>query len=401
MANILVSGAGIAGPTIALWLARSGNTVTVIERADDLRLGGQAVDLRGAGRTVIERAGLMPAVTRVRLQQQGMSWVDRRGRVRARMGVDAFGGEGFISEVEVLRGDLAEVLYQATRDGVAYVFGDSITALSQDEDGVDVTFERTAPRRFDLVVGADGLGSVVRRLAFGEGGKKSLGCLIAWFTAPDPGDLDGWYAMHLPGGGRVASIRPGRLAGEAKASLGLRVDPADALPTRRDDQRALLRRRFEGCGWRVPELLAAMETATDFSFSEIGQLHLPSWSSGRVALIGDAGASPSPLTGLGTSVALVQAYVLAGELTAAGGDHRRAFDRWEQLCRPYVASAQDLPPGGAAGFAPKSQLAITMQLLSMRMAQRWPVRPLLEKQFNKAADLRLPIYASLTGASPR
>lgn len=393
MVNILVSGAGIAGPTLAFWLARAGHSVTVVERAVDLRLGGQAVDLRGAGRTVVERMGLMAAVREVTLQQRGMSWVDERGRVLATMGVEAFGGEGFISEIEVLRGDLAQVLYDATRDDVEYVFGDSVTELAQDEAGVDVVFERLAPRRFDLVVGADGLGSIVRRLVFGDQGRQSLGCLIAWFTAPDPGDLDGWDAMYLAGRGRVASIRPGRVPGEAKASLGLRVDPG-GVPGQRSEQQRLLRERFAGAGWRVPSLLEAMEAAADFSLAEIGQLHLPSWSSGRVALIGDAGASPSPLTGLGTSVALVQAYVLAGEL-AGGGDHREAFARWEEICRPYVTAAQELPPGGASGFAPHSTLMIKLQILSMRMATHWPVRPLLEKQFGKAADLVLPRYADL------
>ena len=253
------------------------------------------------------------------------------------MGVDAFGGEGFISEIEILRGDLAQLLFEATRDEVDYVFGDTITELSQDEHGVDVAFAHRAPARFDLVVGADGLSSIVRRLAFGEAGKRPLGCLIAWFTAPDPGDLDGWYEMYLPSRGRVASIRPGRLAGEAKASFGLRVKPDATLPSRREDQQALLTQRFTGAGWRVPQLLSAMESSTDFAFAEIGQMHLPSWSRGRVALIGDAAASPSPLTGLGTSVALVQAYVLANELIAAGADHRLGFARYEEVCRPTSA----------------------------------------------------------------
>jgi 2-polyprenyl-6-methoxyphenol hydroxylase-like FAD-dependent oxidoreductase len=390
MANILISGAGIAGPTLAFWLARAGHSVTIVERAPDLRMGGQAVDLRGAGRTVVERMGLMPQAKAVMLHQQGMSWVDGRGRARARMGVDAFGGEGFISEIEILRGDLAQLLFDETRDRVTYVFGDTITELSQDEHGVDVAFAHRAPARFDLVVGADGLSSIVRRLAFGEGGKQSLGCLIAWFTAPDPGDLDGWYEMFLPGRGRNASLRPGSVPGEAKAAFGLRVEPGVTLPSRREDQQALLTQRFTGAGWRVPELLSAMETSNDFAFAEIGQMHLPTWSRGRVALIGDAAASPSPLTGLGTSVALVQAYVLANELTAAGGDHARAFARYEQICRGYVTTAQDMPPGGASGFAPNSGLMIGLQLLSMRLATRWPVRLLLEKQFAKAGTMELP-----------
>lgn len=201
--------------------------------------------------------------------------------------------------------------------------------------------------------------------------------------------------MYPAGRGRVASIRPGRLAGEAKASLGLRVDPGAALPIGRAEQQALLRNRFDGSGWRVSELLTAMDGATDFSFAEVAQIHLPTWSSGRVVLIGDAAASPSPLTGLGTSVALVQAYVLAGELAATAGDHRRAFAAWEDTCRPYVTTAQQLPPGGAAGFAPSSELMIRLQVLSMRMATRWPVRPLLQRQFGKADSLVLPIYADL------
>lgn len=390
MANILISGAGIAGSTLAFWLGRSGHDVTIVERAPDLRLGGQAVDLRGAGRTVVERMGLMPQAKAVMLHQQGMSWVDAHGRTRARMGVDAFGGEGFISEIEILRGDLAQLLFDETRDRVSYVFGDTITELSEDERGVNVAFAHRAPARFDLVVGADGLSSIVRRLAFGDAGKTSLGCLIAWFTAPDPGDLDGWYEMYPAGRGLVASIRPGRLAGEAKASLGMRIEPDAMLPSRRQDQQELLAQRFTGAGWRVPELLSAMEGSNDFAFAEIGQMHLSSWSRGRVALIGDAAASPSPLTGLGTSVALVQAYVLANALAAADGEHVRAFERYEQVCRPYVTTAQEMPPGGAAGFAPSNKLMIGLQVLSMRLATRWPVRPLLQKQFSKAGTMVLP-----------
>jgi 2-polyprenyl-6-methoxyphenol hydroxylase-like FAD-dependent oxidoreductase len=390
MANILISGAGIAGSTLAFWLGRAGHEVTIVERAPDLRLGGQAIDLRGAGRTVVERMGLMSQAKAVMLHQQGMSWVDGRGRVRARMGVDAFGGEGFISEIEILRGDLAQLLFDETRNRVTYVFGDTITELRQDEHGVDVAFARGAAARFDLVVGADGLSSIVRRLAFGDGGKRSLGCLIAWFTVPDPSDLDGWYEMYLPGGGRNASVRPGRVVGEAKAALGLRIPVGVALPDRREEQQALLRQRFAGVGWRVPALLSDMEASTDFACAEIGQMHLPAWSRGRVALIGDAAASPSPLTGLGTSVALVQAYVLAYALAAGDGDYALAFDRYEQVCRPYVTTAQEMPPGGASGFAPTSSLMIGLQMLSMRLATRWPVRPLLEKQFSKAGTMELP-----------
>lgn len=389
MVHTLISGAGIAGPALAYWLQHSGHDVTVVERAPSPRTGGQAVDLRGAGRTVIERMGLMPAARAVTLEQRGISFVDTRGRARARMPVDAFGGEGIVSEIEILREDLAALLIDAA--DVEYMWDDTVTGVDQDDDGVDVTFARAAPRRFDLVVGADGLYSAVRALAFGPGGMRPLGAVAAWFTAPDPGDLDAWYVMHNAPGGRVASLRPGRVAGEAKAGLGLRVDPAAPLPRDAAGQKDLLERRFAGVGWKAPALVAAMRTASDFAFTAVTQVHLPSWSRGRVVLVGDAAASPSPLTGLGTSVALVQAYVLAGEL--ARGDHRAAFARYEEICRPYVTTAQELPPGGVGGYAPTSAAMIRLRTASMGMMTRWPMKSILATQFAKAADVRLPDYA--------
>jgi 2-polyprenyl-6-methoxyphenol hydroxylase-like FAD-dependent oxidoreductase len=397
MTNILISGAGIAGPTLAYWLQAAGHNVTVVERAPAMRPGGQAVDLRGAGRTVVERMGLMDRVRSVALDQRGIAWVTASGRITARMSVDAFEGEGIISEVEVLRDDLAHVLHEATASRVEYLFGDTITALRQDADGVDVTFEQAPPRRFGLVVGADGLYSPVRALAFDGTGLHPLGCAMAWFSTPTASvgdDLGGWYLMHNAPGGRVASVRPGRTPDTAKAGLGLRVDPRAPLPRDAAGQRDLLTRRFADVGWKAPQLVDAMRTAPDFAFTSVTQVRLPRWSNGRVVLVGDAAACPTPLTGLGTSVALVQAYVLAGELVAAHGDHRAAFERYEQVTRPYVATAQELPPGGVGGYAPNSALLIRLQAMSMRAMTRWPMRPLLERQFAKAGDINLPDYAS-------
>lgn len=388
--DILISGAGIAGPALAYWLQRNGHHVTVVERATGLRLGGQAVDLRGAGRQVVERMGLLPAVLERALDQEGMSWVDSRGRVLASMPADAFGGEGFISEIEILRGDLATLLAEATSD-VTYVYGDCITSIAQDADGVDVGFESGRTGRFDLVVGADGVSSVVRKLAFEGDAWQPLGCLTAWFTMPDPGTLDNWYRMfNAPG--RVASLRPGRRPGEVKAALSLRVDPLAPVPASRQEQMDLLATSFAGLGWHVPEMLEAMPSAPDFALAPIGSVRMPSWSTGRVVLVGDAGACPSPITGLGTSVALVQGYVLAGELERAGGDHERAFAAYERICGEYVRNAQQLPPGGVNGYAPTSATLIRMQMVSMRLATHWPMRPVLEKQFAKAGAMTLPTY---------
>ncbi|MER8185937.1 FAD-dependent monooxygenase [Kitasatospora sp. NPDC094015] len=390
--DILISGAGIAGPTLAYWLHEAGYTPVVVERAPAPRPGGQAVDLRGAGRTVISRMGLMEQAKAVALDQRGFALVDGRGRISTRVPDHAFGGEGIVSEIEILRGDLADLLHRASTPYTEYLFDDTVTALDQDEDGVTVTFERAAPRRFALVVGADGLHSTVRRLAFGPAERylRPLGCYTAWFTATGDLDLDGWFLMYNAPGGLVASARPGRLPGELKAGLSFRSAPI--AYDRRDPaaQRALLAERFAGAGWQTPRLLAAMHEADDFFFESMGQVHLDSWSRGRVTLLGDAGYCPTPLTGLGTSLALVGGYLLAGELAAAGGDHRTALRRYEERMRPYVTGAQKLPPGGAAGFAPDSALAIRMRAASMRWMTRWPLRPLMAAQFAKAADIELP-----------
>ncbi|HYY20073.1 MAG TPA: FAD-dependent oxidoreductase, partial [Streptosporangiaceae bacterium] len=191
-----------------------------------------------------------------------------------------------------------------------------------------------------------------------------------------------------------------RRPGEVKAGLAFRSAPIEY--DRRDiaGQKDLLARRFAGVGWEAPRLLAAMRTASDFFFDSMGQVHMDHWAAGRAALIGDAGYCPTPLTGLGTSLALVGGYVLAGELAAAGGDHRTAFSRYEQVIRSYVTESQKLPPGGANGYAPDSRLMITLSNTSMRMMNHWPVRPLLARQFNKASGIDLPDYEPAENGCP-
>jgi 2-polyprenyl-6-methoxyphenol hydroxylase-like FAD-dependent oxidoreductase len=251
-AEILISGAGIAGATAAYWLREAGFTVTVVERAPAPRPGGQTVDLRGAGRTVVDRMGLLGQIRTRTLTQQGIAWVDQSGKHRAEMPVDAFGGRGIVSADEILRGDLGEVLYEASRPGVSYLFDDTITDLKQDPDGVLVSFEKADPRRFDVVIGADGQHSVVRRLAFAEPtALQPLGLLNAWFTIPADVDLNDWYLMHNAPGGRVVSIRPGRLPDEQKAALSVRSTES----FERGDigsQLELLERHFAGIGWEAP-----------------------------------------------------------------------------------------------------------------------------------------------------
>jgi 2-polyprenyl-6-methoxyphenol hydroxylase-like FAD-dependent oxidoreductase len=394
--TVLVSGAGIAGPALAYWLHRYGFAVTVVETGAEPRPGGQAVDVRGVARTVVERMGVLPRIRELRVEERGIANVNAAGRHVSRMPADLFGGEGIVAEIEISRGDLAGVLYELTRDSVEYLFADRIVELDQDGAGVRARFAGGAERRFDLVVGADGVHSGVRRLAFGPEADyvRPLGGYTAYFSVPDPGDLDSWFLMYNAPGGRVAGLRPER-AGTAQAMLSFTAPPLQY--DRRDDraQRRILAEAFAGVGWRVPALIEAMWTAPDFYFDAVCQVRVPTWSRGRVTLLGDAGYCGSPLTGMGTSMSLVGAYVLAGELATAADDPGTAFRRYQEVMADYVRQCQELPPGGLRGFAPRTRPGIWLRNTSMRMMNHWPMRDILMKQFGKADAIALPDYALL------
>lgn len=406
--TILVSGAGIAGPVLAFWLRRYGFEPTVVEVAPGLRPGGQTIDLRGAGRAVVERMGLMPEARRLALDQRGIAYVGSDGRHLAEITVADFDGEGIVSEIEILRGDLAQLFHDATTD-IEYLFSTRVTALVEDANGVEVTLETTGPhdasiagpapattvRRFDLVVGADGPHSATRRLAFGPESSfvTPVGGYTAWFTAPDLIGLDHWFLMYNEPPGVVVSMRPDSVPGSAKAGLSFVSPLLDYDRHDFDAQRHLLAEHLAGVGWRAAELVAAAQTAEDFYFDAITQVHLDSWSSGRVVLVGDAGYCPSPLTGMGTSLAMVGAYVLAGELAAARREHVQAFARYEERLRPYVRQGQRLPPGGITGFAPATAFSIRMRTLGTRLMVRWPFRPMAKRLlFSSAEAITLPDY---------
>ncbi|WP_406738827.1 FAD-dependent monooxygenase [Streptomyces sp. NBC_00853] len=355
--SVLISGASVAGPALAHWLHRYGFTTTVVERAPALRDGGYAVDFRGeAHLSVLRGMGILEAVERARTGTGSMAYVNRAGKPQAKLPADLFAGD-----VEILRGDLARILYEATAPHTEYVFGDSVTSLTEDAEGVTVTFERGAPRRFDLVIGADGMHSTTRRLAFGpkERFVRHLGVHCAIFTTANRLGLDHTGHAYRTAG-RLVAMYSARHNTEAKAVFYFASPLLDLDRREVARQQAVLAEQFSGNGWESDRLLEDMRSAPDFYFDSVGQVRMDSWSRGRVALLGDAAYCPSSLSGMGTGLALVGAYVLAGELAAARGDHRAAFARYEAELREYAAGCQKMGDGVARLMVPGSRLTATL-----------------------------------------
>jgi 2-polyprenyl-6-methoxyphenol hydroxylase-like FAD-dependent oxidoreductase len=339
--TVLVTGASIAGPALAHWLCRRGAEVTVVEQAPGLRPGGQAVDARGVAKEVIRRMGLDAEVRAACTDTAGAYTVDADGNVLETYRAEDDGGDGYISEIEVLRGDLSQLLYDDTRDGVDYVFADRIAELAQDADGVDVTFASGERHRFDLVIGADGLHSALRAMVFGprEQFIRHLGLVLAFYSVPNEFGLDRWLIDYQEAG-RSAGLRPVHDATRAIAMLsfpspGFDIDYRDV-----EAQKGLLREQMAGFGWETRRILAHLDDTADFYLDQVAQVVMDRWSSGRVGLIGDAAFSASPMSGAGTGLALVGAYMLAGELAAAGWDPEAGFAGYEQRMRAYVEANQ-------------------------------------------------------------
>ncbi|WP_086666508.1 FAD-dependent monooxygenase [Lentzea kentuckyensis] len=343
--RVLVAGASIAGPALAHWLRRRGAEVTVVERAPGLRPGGQAVDARGVTKEVIRRMGLDAAVRAARTETAGAYTVDVDGTVLETYRADDDGGDGFIADIEILRGDLSQVLYDDTRDGVEYLFGDRIAELTQDADGVDVTFAGGDRRRFDLVIGADGLHSALRAMVFGPRERfiRHLGLVLAFYSVPNEFGLDRWFIEYQDKEtARSAALRPIQDATRAMAmfafpAAGFDVDHRDV-----EGQQRLLREQMAGLGWLTPRILAHLDDTPDFYLDQVAQVVMDRWSDGRVGLIGDAAFSSSPMSGQGTGLALVGAYLLAGELAAAGWDPVAGFAAYETRMRSFVEANQEI-----------------------------------------------------------
>ncbi|MEV8632899.1 FAD-dependent monooxygenase [Streptosporangium sp. NPDC051023] len=337
--RILISGASIAGLTLAYWLAQRGFQPTVIERAPALRTGGNGVDLRHEAIEVAERMGIMAQVRAAATDVRGMKFVDAADQSVARIDIPDAGG------VEIMRGDLVALLHRAAGDGVEYIFGDSTTALEQDGDGVTVTFEHAPTRRFDLVIGADGLHSTIRKLAFGPESQflHHKDHYFA-FAGTDASLGEGrWITMYNLPGKMVGIYRSGNHAQAMAYFIFRSRETIDYDHRDVEQQKDLIRAAFAGePSWRIRDLLETALADPDFYFDALSQVRMRSWSTGRIALVGDAAYCASPASGAGAELALVGAYRLAGEIAAAYGDYELAFRRYEEGHRTLVERKQQI-----------------------------------------------------------
>jgi 2-polyprenyl-6-methoxyphenol hydroxylase-like FAD-dependent oxidoreductase len=353
--SVLISGAGIAGPALAFWLKAAGFQPTLMERAPRLRGGGYVVDFWGLGYDIAERMGLAAKIHRIGYHVREMRIVDNHGKRIT--GIDA----GVFREltggryVTLPRSDLSRLLFEKVKDTTEIIFGDEIIGLHEQPDGVLVKSGTLPERRFDLVIGADGLHSDVRRLAFGPQHQfeKQLGYAVAAFEVQGyrPRDEDVYLIYGQPGRmlGRFT------LHGDRTLFLLVFSTGGAALPAMLDQQKAMLREIYRDGKWECPCVLDELDRADELYFDSVSQIRMQGWSRGRVALLGDAAFCVSLLAGQGSALAMISAYVLAGELANAGGRHEQAFGGYEALLRGFIDTKQRGAERFASAFAPKTQ----------------------------------------------
>jgi 2-polyprenyl-6-methoxyphenol hydroxylase-like FAD-dependent oxidoreductase len=364
--TVLISGAGIAGPTLAYWLGVAGFQPTLVERAPGLRTGGYVIDFWGLGYDIAERMGLLEDINRVGYHVREMRVIDDRGRRVTGFGTKVFEELTDGRYVTLARSDLSRLLFEKIDGATEVIFGDEIVGLRQRPDAVEVRFRHSGAREFDLLVGADGLHSGVRGLAFGPQHQfeRQLGYAVAAFEVGGyrPREEDVYLMYGLPG--RML----GRFTLHDDRSLFLFVfdDDGPSLPGNLALQQAMLRERYRDGKWECPRILDELDRTSELYFDRVSQIRMKDWSQGRVALAGDAAFCVSLMAGQGSALAMISAYVLAGELANAGGRHQEAFGKYEARLRAFIDAKQRGAKRFAAAFAPKTRWGLGFRNLVIR-----------------------------------
>jgi len=362
--RIVINGIGVAGPALAYWLTRSGHDVLLVEEAPQLRTGGYIIDFWGIGYDLAERMGLIGEIRALGYQVREVRLVDSSGRKTGGFNVEVFRRLTNDRFTSVRRSDVSTTIYQAIQGKVETLLGESVAGIEDDGHRVRVRFDRAAEREADLVIGADGLHSRVRRLVFGPDAafQTSLGYHVAAF------ETDGYRPRE-----ELVYISHG-LPGRQISRFSMRDDKTlflfvfrDELMAGHEEPKSVLRHVFAGAGWEWPQIEAEIERAGDIYFDSVSQIRMSHWTKGRIALLGDAAACVSLMAGEGTGLAIAEAYVLAGELHACRGDLATAFARYEQRLMPFLQKKQQSAERFASAFAPKTSLGIALRNLVTRL----------------------------------
>ena len=363
--KILVCGSGVAGPTCAYWLRKYGYSTVIVEKAPALRDGGQNVDIKGAGQQVIDMMALSEKIAAESTQECGQKYLDAAGNVLAALPKGALGS--LTNDFEILRGDFARVLFESTKDDCEYRFGRFVTALDEKEDGVSVTFDNGETEDFELVICAEGMSSSTRDMVMAEQARfRYLGAYMAFFKIPRREEDDRWAHTVNGIGGTFITLRPGSDTETTVHVTFLRRDH-DMNGVTAAARKQLLRQALDGRGVLADRISAALDTIDDFYFGPMSQVQASTWSQGRLVLLGDAAFCPTPFTGAGTALALVAAYVLAGEVKRSA-NHSEAFAGYERLVRPYVEASQNtLNPRRIRMMHPRSRCGIYLTHLAQRL----------------------------------
>jgi 2-polyprenyl-6-methoxyphenol hydroxylase-like FAD-dependent oxidoreductase len=364
--RILVCGGGCAGPALAFWLSKTGHDVVVVERHPILRTSGAQIDLRGQGIEMIKRMGLLEAMQDILVDEPGCSFVDTKGRVLGTImaNTSGRGPQSFTSEFEFMRGDFVRLLYKITKDKVKYIFGLTVERFEQDDDQVVVHFSDGSSDRFDLLVGADGQGSRIRKaiLPPNEDPYYHLGVHGAWWFVPRSEMDSNISESHIGPEGRMI-MRRSHSPNETQVYFML-WDQSPSLQRLYklgvDSQKAFWSERFTNGGWRSDQFLKGMWTTDNFYSSEVLQVRISQYYKGRVVLLGDAAYCPSPLSGMGTSSSLVGAYILAGEINRNPGDFAKAFRDYDTTIRPFMNETQKINIGLIRWIIPQSRWGVSI-----------------------------------------
>ncbi len=385
--KIVINGIGVAGPALAYWLTRSGHSVLLVEEAPALRRDGYIIDFWGLGYDIVERMGLIGEIRRLGYHMREVRVVDRDGRKQGGFDVGIFFGLTNDRFTSVRRADISATIYQAIEGRVETIFGDSVAGIEERDDGVVVTFDHAAPRHADLVIGAGGLHSRVRRLVFGPESEfeAPLGYHVAAFEVAGYRSRDElvFVSHNLPG--RQLS----RFTMRDDRTLFLLIVRDEYLHG--DDPKSALKSAFAGAGWEWPQIEQELEAASSLYFDSVSQIRMDRWSKGRVALIGDAAACVSLMAGEGTGLAIAEAYVLAGELHACGGDYATAFRNYEQRLMPFLRAKQASAAKFASSFAPATSLGIAFRNAVTKLLRV----PFIAEYFigrNLRDQIELPVY---------